>query len=107
MGTVIEGRELQIELPLDWLRGFCERWNITELGLFGSAARGELSPKSDLDFLVSYRLDARVRLMDVVDAQLELEDKFGRHVDLVIREGLKNPYRRRAILRDLLPLYAA
>ncbi len=107
MGTVIEGREIQIELPLDWLRDFCERWNIAELGLFGSAARGELREGSDLDFLISFAVDAHPSLMDVVNAQIELEDKFGRPVDLTQRAGLRNPYRRRSILHDLIPIYAA
>jgi hypothetical protein len=37
----------------------------------------------------------------------ELKDMFGRHVDLVERGGLRNPFRRREILRTMEVIYAS
>src|SRR4051812_24157972 len=88
------------------LAAFCERWGIRELALFGSAARGELRPDSDFDFMVEFKPDANVgySYIDMLD---ELAEIMGRPVDVMSKEGLRNPYRRASIERDLTVLYAA
>lgn len=109
-GTAMNGTPdpvASVDLPPEWLSDFCRRWKIVEFGLFGSAARGELRPESDIDFLVTFESGAGVSLMDLVRAKRELEQRLGRRVDLVERAGLRNPYRREAILREVIPLYAA
>ena len=57
-----------------------------ELHLFGSAARGEDTPDSDIDFLVVLEDDAS--LFDHIDMRIALEAALGRHVDLVDRDAL-------------------
>lgn len=71
------------------------------LGLFGSAARDEAGPTSDLDFVVE--LDQRTfdRYMDL---KLFLEELFGCRVDLVLTGSIK-PRLRSTILREAV--YAA
>jgi predicted nucleotidyltransferase len=66
------------------------------LGLFGSTARDEASPTSDLDFVVE--LDERTfdRYMDL---KLFLEELFGCRVDLVLAGSIK-PRLRSTILRE-------
>ncbi|MFH1730348.1 MAG: nucleotidyltransferase family protein [Planctomycetota bacterium] len=54
--------------------------------VFGSAARGEDAPDSDVDFLVE--LEPGRSLFDHVALLLELEDLLGRKVDLVEPQGL-------------------
>ena len=87
---------------------FCERWQITELALFGSALRDDFGPDSDVDVLVSFDGDARHTLFDMNRMEEELESMFGRRVDLVSRrgiEGSRNHLRRRAILESAEVIY--
>jgi hypothetical protein len=60
---------------------------VVEASVFGSLARGDSSPLSDLDLLVKYRDD--VSLLDVVGLKNELESILGVKVDLVSRDYLK------------------
>lgn len=84
----------------------CAKFHVTELSLFGSAARGTLRPGSDLDLLVVFEDAATVTLFTLVDLQAELSALFGRHVDLVPKNGLK-PTLRSEVLAEARVLYAA
>jgi predicted nucleotidyltransferase len=83
------------------------RWKIKELAVFGSALRDDFSSRSDVDLLVVFEDDAHFSLFDLVDLQAELEQLFGRPVDLVEKDGLTNPYRRAEILQTAKAIYAA
>ncbi|MDA3951703.1 MAG: nucleotidyltransferase family protein [Spirochaeta sp.] len=96
-----------IDLPHDDLLHFCERWQVESLALFGSVLRSDFDAHSDIDVLVSFLPDNGVDLFDLVDMKNELEDLFKRPVDLVEREALTNPYRRREILAHNKVIYAA
>jgi predicted nucleotidyltransferase len=89
------------------LTDLCRRWRISELSVFGSAARGSARPDSDIDLLVTFRHDAPWSTLDLVDLREELARLFGKSVDLVEEKAIRNPYRRAAILRDKSVLYAA
>jgi len=69
--------------------------------VFGSAARGEVGPDSDVDFLVD--LDADRSLLDLGALLMDLQDLLGRKVDLVTEPGL-HWYIRDRILREAEPL---
>jgi len=86
---------------------FCRKWRVKELSIFGSALREDFGPDSDVDVLVELLPDHGLSLYDWVDMIEELEAIFGRKVDLVAKGGLKNPFRRREILRTAEVLYAA
>jgi predicted nucleotidyltransferase len=73
---------------------FCQRYQVRRLALFGSVARGEARPDSDVDLLVAFKPGARVGLLTLGQMQRELEAIFNRPVDLVPQDGLK------AVLRD-------
>ena len=91
----------RIAIPADGIAAFCERWQVTELALFGSVLRDDFGPDSDVDVLVSFDAAARHTLFDMVDMEEELKTLFGRDVDLVSRRGIErsgNHLRRRAIL---------
>lgn len=60
---------------------------IRDLGVFGSYARDEQGPESDLDLLVTF--DRPVSLFELVRLEDELSRRLGRDVDLVTRESLK------------------
>lgn len=69
--------------------------------IFGSVARGEASPQSDIDLLV----DKGVETTPWFPAGLilELEDALGRKVDVVTEKGL-SPYLRDRILHEAISL---
>jgi len=67
--------------------------------------RDDFGPGSDVDVLVSFAPDAGWNLFDLVEMQEELKAIFGREVDLVERDGLRNPFRRRSILSNMEIVY--
>ena len=69
-------------------------FGVKTLALFGSAARGEATDSSDLDFIVE--LD-RKTFDNYMGLKLFLEDLFGRRVDLVLKDAVK-PRLREPIL---------
>jgi predicted nucleotidyltransferase len=87
------------------LSAFCRRWKVQELALFGSILRDDFSPASDIDVLVSFASDAPWSLWDLTTMRDELGALFGRRVDLVEREGLRNPFRRNRILTTRKVVY--
>lgn len=89
------------------LGDFCSRWRVTELALFGSVLRDNFRPDSDVDVLVTFEPDVPWSLWDLSRMRGELETLFGRSVDLVEKKGLRNPFRRQAILSDARVIYAA
>ena len=96
-----------LNVPQDEIDAFCQRWRVVELAVFGSVLREDFRPDSDVDVLVSFEPNAHWSLFDFVTMQDELESLFGRPVDLVEKEGLRNPFRRHAILSSQEVLYAA
>ena len=100
------GKSAPHAVPPRTLAAFCRRHQIKRLGIFGSAARGEANEASDVDLLVEFKHGAPASLFDMVRMQDELSRLFGRKVDLATAAVLENPYRRRAILKDLRELYA-
>jgi predicted nucleotidyltransferase len=94
------------EIPIRKIEEFCKRWKITEFALFGSVLREDFSADSDVDVLVTLGPESHVSLLDWVDMQDELRAVFGREVDLVSRGGLRNPFRRKEILRTRKVIYA-
>ncbi len=78
--------------------------------LFGSEARGDARPDSDIDVLVSFTQEAHPGLFDIVRMEEELKELFGREVDLVDRrtiERSRNYLRRKAILESARVVYAS
>ena len=97
----------QVGIPMERIKGFCQKWRITEFSLFGSVLRDDFRPDSDVDVLVSFAPDAGHSLLEIVQMRNELVDLFGRNVDLVQEKALKNPFRRREILSTKEVVYAA
>jgi predicted nucleotidyltransferase len=100
-------RSKKFTLPRKKIAAFCKRWSITEFSLFGSVLRADFRPDSDIDVLVSIDPNAHIGLFEIAQMQIELENIFKRQVDLVEKEGLRNPYRRYEILRTAQVIYAA
>jgi len=84
----------------------CRRYGVAELALFGSVLRDDFRPDSDVDVLVSFGPAAKISLLELAELRADLNDLFGREVDLVERAGLRNPFRRRAVLSTAEVVYA-
>lgn len=82
----------------------CRKYGVLELSVFGSMARGDDRPDSDVDFL--YLADDAMRLQDLLDLEEELVRLLGRPVDLVPKMGLHRVIRR-AVIDESRVLYAA
>jgi predicted nucleotidyltransferase len=96
-----------VQLDRSVLADFCRRWRIRELSVFGSVLRDDFNPNSDLDFLVSFELGVALDIDRLLDMKEELEARFGRPVDLVEKEAMRNPWRRHEILKTRQVIYAA
>lgn len=83
----IRGRLGQLKPRLE------QDYPIDELGIFGSYARGEQGPDSDLDVLVTFT--DPVTLFDVIRLENRLTDELGVTVDLVTQDSLKSRIRSR------------
>ena len=94
-----------IDSASDWLQAVCRKRQVCELSLFGSVLRDDFGPQSDVDVLVSFADDAPWSLWDFTTMRDELSALFGRRVDLVEREGLRNPFRRYTILKTREVIY--
>ena len=89
------GRD-EILKTLEENRDTIRAYGVRRLGLFGSCARGESGPSSDLDFVVEFDKKSFDGYMGVKDF---LEALFGCRVDLVIENAIK-PRLREVIRRE-------
>src|SRR5260370_26672170 len=87
------------------LADLCRQYHVRELSVFGSAARGEMRPDSDVDLLVEFLPEAKIGLFEHFDTERELSDLVGRKVDLVSKRGLRDLIRPH-VLKEARPVYA-
>ena len=95
VGTTMLNRDQALRVLAE-NRDAIRRYGVCSLALFGSAARGEASPASDLDFLVEFERKTFDSYMGLKEF---LENLFQRPVDLVLTNTLK-PRLRDDILRE-------
>ena len=98
---------VRIDFPRNAVEHFCRSRGIKELAIFGSALTDDFRPDSDVDVLVVLRDDASWNLFDHIKAERKLAEIFGREVDLVMKNAIRNPFRRHHILNHLEVIYAA
>ena len=89
--------------------GFCRRFGVIELDLFGSTATGAFRPDgSDIDLLVRF---SEMTPSDYANAyfglRTALAELLGRPIDLVTEASLANPYFRQRIEAERQPLFRA
>lgn len=97
----------KIRIPRKKIADFCHQWGVVELSLFGSVLRDDFRPDSDVDVLVTFSKEAQVSLFDLVQMKLDLEKIFQRSVDVIEKDALENPFRKREILKTAQVIYAA
>lgn len=79
-----------------------KRQGVTKAAVFGSCARGDNKKTSDIDFLV--KVPRNTSLMDLAGLKLELEDKFGRKVDIITYNSVHHLLKK-SILEDEKIIY--
>ena len=75
---------------------------VLKASIFGSAVRGKLKKRSDIDFLI--KLPKRKSLLDMVALKFEMEDRLGRKIDIVSYGGI-NPLLKDTILKEQKVIY--
>jgi predicted nucleotidyltransferase len=98
-----------IEDKREALAALCRRYRVRRLDLFGSAATERFRPQaSDIDLLVEFEPDSPMGPFSQYMGFLEeVKALFGRDVDLVEAQAMKNPYLIRAVNATRISLYAA
>ena len=85
----------------------CKTLAIKRLDLIGSAVRDDFCPdRSDIDVLIEFEgnTDLFHRYFELKE---RLESLFGRKVDVIQKNAVKNPYVRETIARDRIPVYGS
>ena len=98
---VLDGHEIDTAR----LAEVCERYGLAELAVFGSVARGDAGPGSDVDLLFALAPDARLGFA-MFDLEDELTEIFGRPVDLLSKDSVHRLLRDE-VLAEAKVLYAA
>ena len=81
------------------------RQDVLGIILFGSWARGNNRPDSDVDVMLAFNRNAHWSLFDIVDMKLELEGIFKRDVDILEEGTVRNPIKRRCIDENIEVVY--
>ncbi|MBN9607692.1 MAG: hypothetical protein BGO26_09500 [Actinobacteria bacterium 69-20] len=96
-----------LELDREAIAALCRKFGVARLAVFGSATTDRFDPeRSDVDFLVEFR-PGMASLSTYFGLKDALEDFFGRSVDLVSPEALRNPYFAATVEETREELYAA
>jgi uncharacterized protein len=77
---------------------------VRRLALFGSTARGDLGPESDVDLLIEVDAASRFGLFAFLDLKNDLAGLLGRPVDLAFPDAMR-PRLRAAVLRDAIEVF--
>ena len=97
----------RLDLRDEALSDICRKWKIRELSLFGSVLGNDFRRDSDIDVLVEFYETAEWSLFDFIEIADELGKLLGHRVHLIEKEGLRNPFRRRAIMDSREVIYVA
>lgn len=89
------------------LEPYCRKFGIVRLDVFGSVARGEARPGSDVDLIATFR---KIPGLHYFSMEKEMGRRLGVPVDLLLAEDvteMTNPHRKATIERDRRTIYAA
>ena len=93
-----------IQTQLRQLQPFLQQtYQVAQVGIFGSYARDEQTPSSDLDILIEFTPNTRFGLVKFCELENYLSETLNLKVDLVMKAGLK-PHIGDRILREVIYL---
>ncbi|MBZ9628856.1 nucleotidyltransferase domain-containing protein [Psychroflexus sp. CAK1W] len=74
------------------LKNLCDQYHVEKMYLFGSALTPDFNTKSDIDFLVKFKpIDLADYFDNYIGFKENLKRLFGREIDLIEEQTLKNP----------------
>lgn len=99
-----------IEMNIDKIVALCKKYKVAKLWVFGSILTPRFNDDSDVDFSVNFDADTIQRegldWADIFfDFMHELEDLFGRRIDLVCDDAVKNKFFREELDRTKMLIY--
>ena len=95
-----------IERNIDTLTILCKKHRVKELYIFGSILTQGFSDTSDIDFLVQFdKIDILDYFDNYMDFKEKLENLFGRQIDLLKNQTIRNPIFRKVLDRDIRLVY--
>lgn len=81
-----------IEYHKEKLKALCDKHHVEKMYLFGSALNSNFNSKSDIDFLVKFKvIELKNYFENYINFKENLKKLLGRDVDLVEEQTLKNP----------------
>jgi predicted nucleotidyltransferase len=95
-----------IERNINKLTILCKQHKVKELYIFGSILTHGFNDSSDIDFLVQF---GDVDILDYFDNYMDFKEKlenlFGRQIDLLENQAIRNPIFRKVLDRDKRLVY--
>lgn len=102
--TTARQNEIECQTMTQKIADYFKTQPVVKVWLFGSFARGEQTPESDIDILVEYDSSARISLLSISHMMGELERSTGRRIDLIENECLM-PFAVESANRDKKLIY--
>ena len=101
--------DVEVREKIALLKALCRKYRVATMYLFGSAATGNFNENSDIDLLISFQNNVTLNEYadNYFDLLFEIEDMFGRKVDMVAENTLSNPYFIRSVEDTKQLIYAA
>ena len=95
-----------IDNNIESLKRLCNIYNVDKMYLFGSALTSNFNEKSDIDFLVKFKpIELSQYFENYIDFKQNLQSLFGREVDLLEEQTLRNPILIKSINRSKELIY--
>ena len=97
---------IKMENHIERIKTLCNLYNVEKMYLFGSALNSNFSDSSDIDFLVKFKPIELAQYFDnYIHFKENLETLFGREVDLLEEQTLKNPILIKSINKSKKLIY--
>jgi predicted nucleotidyltransferase len=87
------------------VKPLCDDFHVKRLDVFGSVAKQTATPKSDIDLIVEFNNPDQQPSRRYFGLLHRLEEVLGTEIDLITIDGLKNPFFKRRILSERVPIY--
>ncbi|MDR0830631.1 MAG: nucleotidyltransferase domain-containing protein [Prevotellaceae bacterium] len=84
----------------------CRQYNVLKLFAFGSVLTDKFNENSDVDLIVDFDKSAvKDHFINYFDFKYSLENIFGRPVDLLVNQQIRNKYLQKSIENSKIEIY--